>query len=190
MEPYAAFDRAVASTAGIVKQIGPEQLLAQTPCTEWSVRDLLNHVIGTLWLVSTLFADEVPQRASGPGGLPVEDLAGDDPAAAYADAAAAALASAARKGALVASHQTPLGEMPGPFLAGFTTLDVFVHGWDLAKATGQSVDLDRDLAAHLLTFARQAITDETRAPRIGPEVAAPEDAPVVDRLVAYLGRHP
>lgn len=190
MEPYEAFDRAVQSTAGIVKQIEPGQLKAATPCTEWDVRALLNHIIGTLWLSHALFADEQPRRASGPGALPAEDLVGDDPASAYAEAAVAALASASRDGALTGSHQTPLGEMPGPVLAGFTTLDVFVHGWDLAKATGQPTDLDADLAAHVLAFAEQAFTEETRQFNIGPAIPVPEEAPVLDRLVAYLGRQP
>jgi uncharacterized protein (TIGR03086 family) len=87
-------------------------------------------------------------------------------------------------------HVTPLGEMPGPALAGFTTLDILVHGWDLARATGQPSDLDGRLAAHVLGFAEQAITTDTRAPRIGPAVTVAPDAPVTHRLVAFLGRNP
>ena len=190
MELYEAFDRAVQSTAGIVKQIRPDQLTATTPCSEWDVKELLNHIIGTLWLCQALFADEVPSGEEGPKGLPARDLAGDDPSAAYAEAAAAALASAGREGALTSPHQTPLGEMPGPALAGFTTLDVLVHGWDLAKATGQCTDLDPELAEHVFGFAGQAFTEETRQFRIGPAVPIADDASVVDRLVACLGRQP
>jgi hypothetical protein len=46
------------------------------------------------------------------------------------------------------------------------------------------------LASHVLAFARQALTEETRAGRIGPAVAVPADAPVTDRLAAFLGRQP
>jgi len=88
-------------------------------------------------------------------------------------------------------HVTPLGEMPGPGLAGFTTLDILVHGWDLAKATGQPTDLDGRLAAHVLGFAAQALaTPDSRAGRIGPAVPAAANAPVTSRLAAFLGRHP
>ena len=59
-------------------------------------------------------------------------------------------------------HVSPLGQMPGPALAGFTTLDILVHGWDLATATGQPADLDGRLAAHVLGFAEQ--TPITRQP--------------------------
>jgi uncharacterized protein (TIGR03086 family) len=67
---------------------------------------------------------------------------------------------------------------------------VLVHGWDLARATGQEPTLDPDLAEQLLAFARQAINDDMRAPRIGPEVAVAADAPATDRLVAFMGRTP
>src|SRR5262249_9742735 len=80
--------------------------------------------------------------------------------------------------------------MPGPALAGFTTLDILVHGWDLAKATGQPAALDDALAAHALAFAEQAITPDTRAPRIGPALPTAVNAPLTDRLVALLGRRP
>jgi uncharacterized protein (TIGR03086 family) len=190
MELYEAFDRAVASTAGIVKAVRPDQADAPTPCTEWDVRDLLSHIIGTLWLSEALLSDRTPRHPMAPGGLPGTDLAGQDPAAAYAEASAAALTAASAGDTLTRVHTTPLGDMPGPALAGFTTLDIVVHGWDLARATGQPAALDDTLAAHVLAFAEQAITPGFRAPRIGPAVPVAADAPLTDRLVAFLGRQP
>jgi uncharacterized protein (TIGR03086 family) len=164
---------------------------APTPCAQWDVRALLNHVIGTLWLAEGLFSDQPPRYPMAPGGLPPADLAGDDPAAAYAEASAAALAAAASGDALTRVHLTPLGEMPGPALAGFATLDILVHGWDLAKATSQPADLDGRLAAHVLGFAAQSLaTPDSRAGRISPAVPAAADAPITSRLAAFLGRHP
>jgi uncharacterized protein (TIGR03086 family) len=190
MENFEAFDRAVASTAGIVKGVRAGQLADPTPCTEWNVHELLNHLVGALWLGEGLFADREPRHAVGPGGLPPAELLGDDPAAAFAEAAAAALAAAGAGDALTRVHDTPLGAMPGAALAGFTTLDVVVHGWDAAKATGQDTQVDGELAAHVLAFAEQAITDDMRAPRIGPAVPVGANAPVTDRLVAFMGRRP
>jgi uncharacterized protein (TIGR03086 family) len=80
--------------------------------------------------------------------------------------------------------------MPGAVLGGFTTLDIAVHGWDLAKATGQEADLDDGLAAEILGFARQTITEATRGPRIGAEVRIGAGASTTDQLVAFLGRRP
>src|SRR5882672_4123890 len=110
MELFTAFDRAVASTADVVKATDVGQLGVPTPCAEWDVRALLNHVIGTLWLAEGLLADQTPRYPMAPGGLPPADLAGDDPAAAYAEASAAALAAAAAGDALTRVHVTPLGE--------------------------------------------------------------------------------
>jgi uncharacterized protein (TIGR03086 family) len=190
MELFTAFERAIASTAEIVRATPASQMGAPTPCTEWDVRALLSHMIGTLWLAEGLFADTEPRYPMAPGGLPPADLAGNDPAAAYAEASSVALAAAGKGDALTRTHVTPLGEMPGPALAGFTTLDILVHGWDLAKATSQPTDLDGRLAAHVLGFAEHAITPQTRAPRIGPALTAPADAPVTERLAAFLGRQP
>jgi uncharacterized protein (TIGR03086 family) len=190
MELFTAFERAVDSTAEIVKATPADQLGAPTPCTEWDVRGLLSHVIGTLWLAEGLFTDQAPRYPMVPGGLPPADLAGNDPAAAYAEASAAALAAASAGDTLTRVHVTPLGEMPGPALAGWTTLDILVHGWDLARATGQPADLDGRLAGHVLAFAEQALTPQTRAPRIGLALTVAPDAPITDRLVAFLGRQP
>lgn len=189
MELLTAFEGAVASTAEIVKATPASQLDAATPCTEWDVRTLMNHIIGTLWLAEGLFSDQPPRYPMAPGGLPPADLAGDDPAAAYAEAAAAALAAAGAGDALTRVHSTPLGEMPGPGLAGFCTLDMLVHGWDLAVATKQPADLDGRLAAHVLGFAQQALaTPESRSARIGPAIAVQAEASATRQLVAFLGR--
>jgi hypothetical protein len=168
MELLTAFEGAIASTAEIVKSTPACQLDGPTPCAKWDVRALLNHVIGTLWLAQGLLADQAPRYPMAPGALPPGDLAGDDPAAAYAEAAAAAVAAAAAGDALTRVHVTPLGQMP----------------------TGQPADLDGRLAAHVLGFAEQAITPETRAPRIGPALTVAPGAPVTHRLVAFLGRNP
>jgi uncharacterized protein (TIGR03086 family) len=190
VEIFDALDRAVASTSGVVKTVRPDHFRAATPCTEWDVHALLNHLVGTLWLGEALFTDSVPRHPVAPGGLPATDLVGDDPVAAYLAGAAALLAAARAGDTLTRIHTTPFGDMPGPALAGFTTLDILVHGWDLAAATGQPASLDEDLAGHVLAFASQAITDESRGVRIGPAIPVDATAPVTDRLMGFLGRQP
>jgi len=191
MDLFTAFEGAVTSTAEIVKGTEGGLSGAPTPCADWDVRDLLNHIIGTLWLADGLFADREPRYMMVPGGLPSTDLVGDDPVAAYAEASSAALAAAGAGDNLTRVHVTPLGEMPGPVLAGFTTLDILMHGWDLSKATGQPADLDGRLAAHALRFAEQTLaTPESRGSRIAPPVAIDADASVTMRLAAFLGRQP
>ena len=182
---------ACASTDRVVATITPDQFDLSTPCADWNVKQLDNHLIATLHLGRALLSDEMPTVQSGPGQLPVEDLVGDDLIGAYRDGVEV-LVAATTSDAVGRMHVTPLGEMPGVGLAGFTALDVFVHGWDLAKATGQPTTLDGELAELMLGFARQAISDEsgTRAPLIGPEIATASSGDTTTRLVAYLGRQP
>jgi uncharacterized protein (TIGR03086 family) len=184
-----AMQRACTSTERFVAGVTPEHYELTTPCTEWNVRALLNHIVGTLALGQALLSDTPPSVRMGPGELPDGDLVGDDPVKAYRLGVESLLAAAGGD-ALERVHQTPLGDMPGAVLGGFTTLDILVHGWDLAKATGQAATLEPELAEQVLAFARQTITEETRVPRIGPELPVPADAPATDRLVAYLGRTP
>lgn len=184
-----ALQRACASTENFVERVTPAQLTLPTPCTKWDVRALLNHLVGTLSLHDALMGDRTPTVNMPPGGLPDVDLVGDDPLKAYRLGVDAVLAASGGD-ALTRAHQTPLGEMPGPVLTGFTTLDILVHGWDLATATGQDPTLPADLAETVLGFAREAITDQMRAPHIGPAIPVGPNSSATDRLVAFLGRTP
>ena len=101
------------------------------------------------------------------------DLLGDDPAAAYAGSAAAAAAVFRSPGALDAPCAVSYGPVPGSVYAGHRSLDVLVHGWDLAAATGQDDTLDPEL----MEPCRQVIEPQLGAFRsagaLGPEVAVP-----------------
>jgi uncharacterized protein (TIGR03086 family) len=177
------------STERVFEGIREEQLGDPTPCAEWDVRSLMSHVVGTLYLGAALLSDSPPGVQMVPGALPDGDVLGNDPVKAYRMGVEGLLAVAGGD-ALTRTHVTPLGEMPGAVLGGFTTLDILVHGWDLARATGQPSLLPDDIAQDVLGFAQQAITVETRGSRIGPAVAIDAGATTTDRLVAFLGRCP
>jgi uncharacterized protein (TIGR03086 family) len=179
------------ATERVVGDVQPGHQQLPTPCSEWSVHDLANHVIATLELGRALLSDEMPAVQAGPGRLPDVDLVGDDLIGVYRSGSEA-LVAATTPEAVERVHHTPLGEMPGAGLAGFAALDVLVHGWDLAKAIGIDATIDPSLAEPMLAFARQTISDEmgTRAPRIGAEVIVAPDADPTARLVAFLGRTP
>jgi uncharacterized protein (TIGR03086 family) len=181
--------QACAATDATIEHITRGDLDKPTPCADWDVRALLNHVVGTLYLGAALLADTAPTVAMGPGELPATDMLDGDPLKAYRVGVEALLA-AADGGALDRAHATPLGDMPGAVLGGFTTLDIAVHGWDLARATGQEPAVGDTLAETVLAFARQTLTADTRAPRIAPEIPVGADASATDRLVGFLGRQP
>jgi uncharacterized protein (TIGR03086 family) len=174
-----AFD----TTGRIVAGVRPDQLSEPTPCKEWDVRAVLAHATTVLVRFRAVALREpLPE----PTTEQPEDFV-----SAYRAAAESALAAWTSPGALEGTCRMPFGaEWPATTAAGVNATDILVHGWDLAKATGQPADLDGRLAAHVLGFAEQALTPQTRAPRIGPALTVAADASVTDRLVAFLGRQP
>ncbi len=82
------------------------------------------------------------------------------------------------------------GDVPGSAFAGMRFVDLLIHTWDLAKATGQPTALDPDLCETALAMSRARLGATSRQPGgpLGPEVPVPPDAPTCDRLAGYLGR--
>ena len=75
-------------------------------------------------------------------------------------------------------------------MANITLTELVMHGWDLAKATGQQLPADDALMGELLTGMRQSLPAQARQSNFGPELEPPAGAPGIDRLAAFLGRQP
>ena len=73
-------------------------------------------------------------------------------------------------------------------MAGITFAELLVHGWDLARATGQRLDVPDSMAQQALAGAKARMRPEARQSAFGPEQPAPADAPALDQLAAFLGR--
>ena len=182
--------RSIESTKRVLAKVSAEQLDDVTPCASWSVRDLVNHIVGsTNWFAATVESGIAPTLGNDIGG---PDITGGDVMAAYTEGASAALAAFRSPGSMEKSLKLPFGEMPGAAFVMMAANDQFQHGWDLAKATGQSRELDPKLAAELLGFARGTIPDAFRGPDrqapFGPVVEVSETAPASDQLAGFLGR--
>ncbi|MER7846099.1 TIGR03086 family metal-binding protein [Kitasatospora sp. NPDC096077] len=176
-------ERAAATTGVVIAGIGAEQWKLPTPCAEWDVTALVNHLVGGIGRYVGQLTGTDPGKA--PGG----DWLGDDPVAAYRAAAAADLAAWRRPGALDRTLAVAIGELPGEFAATVHLTELAVHGADLAVATGQENLLDPELLAGLLAAIRELGVEPYRVPGVfGPEALVPEDAPVHLRLLAHLGR--
>lgn len=186
MDPIALLAQAGERTGKIVEQISADQLAGSTPCDEWDVRTLLNHVIGGNLMFATL--------ASG-GTLPdmegqeLPDFAGDDPAASYRASFGKALDAWRAPGALDRDVPLPYGPTPAPVALGIHLMETNVHGWDLARATGQEAVIDDEHATATLGLAQQ-IFAHGRLPVFKDEVPVPADAAAGERLVGLLGRQP
>ncbi|HWD02408.1 MAG TPA: TIGR03086 family metal-binding protein [Amycolatopsis sp.] len=174
------FDRAVRET-------GPGDWRRATPCTRWSVRDLVNHLVAEqLWappLLGGATLDDVGDRFDG-------DVLGDDPVAAWETAAAAARESWVAPGVLQHTVHVSFGLIPAEEYGWQMTLDLAVHGWDLATALGKPNPVSSDLAAHLLDVLRPMVDAWQGIGLFDPPVAVGRGASAAARLVALLGRRP
>ncbi|HEX6476700.1 MAG TPA: TIGR03086 family metal-binding protein [Acidimicrobiales bacterium] len=186
MEILEQLEGAFDSTGQVVAGIRPAQLSEPTPCKEWDVRTVLGHTTG----VVTRFG-WTARRETPPDDARTDDVA-DDFSAAYCAAVASTLAAWAAPDALEGTCRLPNGmELPAPVAAGINATDTLVHGWDLARATGQVLILDPALATAALEFCRAAITDDIRkGGAFGAVVPVPDDASPSDQLVGFLGRQP
>jgi uncharacterized protein (TIGR03086 family) len=177
--------RAFASTRGVLVNIKPSQFEDSTPCKSWNVRALINHVVGAPRFAASAIA-------TGEGTVAEQDFTAGDLLSHYDETANGALEAFGSAGALEKTVTLPFAEVPGAFLMMMVSTDQFTHGWDLARATGQSTNLDPDLAAQLLAQVQQSLTDDFRgddgvAP-FGPRLEAPAGACPADQLAAFLGR--
>lgn len=187
--PLDRYDRAVAAGKAVLAGVKPEHLDDSSPCESWKVRELLNHFIGANdWFVTNMGGTpSMPNADAGP------DFGSGDYNLAFAEATANARAVFAADGALDKEIQLPWGPSTGMALLGMACTDVFTHAWDLAKATGQSTDLDPELAEDLLVGCKATIQDAFRGPDssgapFGLEQQAGPEATAADRLAAFLGR--
>jgi uncharacterized protein (TIGR03086 family) len=175
-----SLDHTFQHAGGVIAAVTPEQLDGATPCEEWTVRDLLGHMIGVVGIFGAM--------ASGAPPEPFE--LGPDPSAQFRDLAAGTLAAWGRPGVFDQVLEAGAGAMPGRALANINLLDTATHSWDLARATGQPADLPVDVANAALEASRQVVSPELREGRFGPAVPAPDGAGPTAQLVAYLGRTP
>ncbi|MEN3356045.1 MAG: hypothetical protein V7637_27 [Mycobacteriales bacterium] len=184
MTDSAVFDdlaRASAVMGDLIDGIAADEWSAPTPCTEWSVRDVVSHLVGMNLVFVAMFEDgPMPERGV--------DRLGADPAGAYRRSAAALQAAAARPGVLRRSQATPVGVATGAERLRWRIADLLTHSWDLVQATGVAAKLPDDLVESALTFVRAQLPSQPRAGRFADPRPTPDNAPAIDRLAAFTGR--
>ena len=189
MEPI-DFTPAVTTLRDLVASVSDDQLTAPTPCPDYTVGDLVEH-IGGLAIAFTGAARKQPVPGSEDGGR--GDGSRLEPGwreridRDLADLAEAWRDPAAYDGEAMAGGVT----MPGPIAASVALNEVVVHGWDLATAIGRPFEAaDADVAA-CMAFAEPFSTPETadqRGDAFGPVIPVAEDAPALVRLLGMMGR--
>lgn len=182
----ATYERALRRTGRAVEGVGADQLGDPTPCREWTVRDLLNHIVG-----GNLMFGRIAEGQTVDFDDNKPEVVGDDPAAAYRASCDALLEAWGRPGALDRVYAMPFGDVPGAAVISLHFVDTLVHGWDVAKATGQDDTIEPDLALTALGMVQPVIDDDARqGGDFGPEVVVGPDAPAHHRLMGFLGRTP
>ena len=163
-----------------VSGIREDQWSAATPCADWNVHDLVNHVVGEeLWTVPLVHGStiaEVGDRFDG-------DVLGEDPVRVCHQAAAEAAAAAAEAPPQTKVHLSYGDEDLDEYLRQLAA-DHLVHGWDLAVSTGGDTHLDPELVAEVATWFASREEAYRSAGAIGPHVSASGD-PQTDLLAAF-----
>ena len=179
--------KVVEETGRLVDGVTPDQLGNKTPCVEWTVRDLINHVTGG----ATMFAlcaekGSVPDEEMG--RLMGGDNLGDDFQGAFHAAASKAMAAYQQPGIMEKVVKLPFGEMPAGVALNIAIFDVATHACDLAVATGQPVP-NAEMLATTLQIGRQMVGPELRQPGMfDPEQTPADSAGPADQLLAFAGR--
>lgn len=153
---------------------------APAPVDGWTARDVVQHLVG--WFGGFLSAGGVQ--------LPAGPSAADDPVGAWRHHADAVQALIDERGEEEFTHPY-VGAHPLARAADqFYTSDIFMHSWDLARATGQEPRLDEAFAGQLLGGMQPIEAMLRDSGQYGPAVPVPDDAPVVERLMGFVGRDP
>ncbi len=197
------FANAMATGGDVVARVRPDQLDDPTPCADHDVRTLLGHLVGVLDRVTLMGRGEDPMTSPDV----VRGLADDAWLAAWSDAAGRVVEAWADDAALVRTIRLPWSQESGAVTLASYCNEVVVHTWDLATATGQQPVWDAD-AVETAWKAISGMPGEGRAEMFAafkagmPEpyrsgsdpwvdaVPVPDDAPAIDRLVAWNGRRP
>lgn len=172
----------------MVAAVAPDQWSNQSPCAEWEARDVVGHVVDMHGVMLRPFGRELNASPS------VEH----DPLGAFRSARADVEAVLADPELAAIETDTPMGRVTvQQHIDAVASADMVIHGWDLARATGQDATIDPTEVERLWPEAQQ-LGDDMRTPGAfgsgivvyGPEVRVPVEAPLQDRLLGLLGRDP
>jgi uncharacterized protein (TIGR03086 family) len=166
----------------IISHVRPDQAGLPTPCSDFDVRALVNHIVYDVQTFTAMIS-------GGQRGSPDADLIGDDWLAAYSLSADALLATWRSRGT-GGTLTSRMGELPATWALGQHASDLVVHAWDVARATRNTEELDPELAEAALAWGRQNLKPELRGQAFGPEVPVPDNAPAYERLAGFFGREP
>jgi uncharacterized protein (TIGR03086 family) len=177
--------QALGATRRFVAGVSESEWSDPTPCAAWNVGELLNHVVAGNWWAAELARgatiEEVGSRLDG-------DQLGDDAHDAYDRSAEAAAAAFEAPGVLDAPCAVSYGPVPGLVYAGHRFIDILIHGWDLAVATGQDRALQPDLVDACWAVVEPQADLLRGSGQFGHDVTVSAGGDPQTQLLAALGR--
>lgn len=183
MEPIEQLSYILPKLSATVDRIQTMQMNDPTPCSEFTVHGVLDHMMVGGGTAAYLFRGEDAPELKAPG------VYGWVPAAEFRKVMDDLLAAVKFPDAMERQMTTPFGKMPGETFARLVAFDGLIHGWDLASSTGQRFEVPPAVVSAVDEFARTALTSEMRdGETFKDETTAPEDAGQFERLVAFSGR--
>lgn len=179
------FRRSIDEFGRRVAQIKGDQWHNATPCTEWDVRVLVNHIVNeNRWVPPLLDGktiEEVGDRFDG-------DLLGDDPNQAWKESSEEALDASKRDGAMETTTHLSFGDFPGSDYITQVAVDHIIHSWDLARGIGADDTMDPDLVQFAYDYFLPQADAWRAGGAFGELVDVPESADPQTRLLALTGR--
>ena len=184
-DPRYDFAVVTAAVGELIAGVQDDQITATTPCPEFRVKELLEHIVLAMRRVAALGEGAEFYSINEE---PVDGGWHDQ----YRDAAHDVMTAWTDVAKLDAIYTVPWGDLPGAAILGAYTGELAVHGWDLAQATGQSLEIADEVLEPSLAGAHQSIPVEIRADEMvpfGPVVDIAAEASTLDRLVGWFGRN-
>lgn len=176
LTPLTSANATLAVLQQVLRGIEEDDLTASTPCSEFTVGQLEEHLLGSLRSLTGLAGGALKPASAGV----LESR--------IADAAQQALETWMERG-IEGTVQAGPQELPAMIAASILSVEFLVHAWDFASATGQKVGVSDEVATYVLGLAEQVVTpDQRESAGFHPAIAIAEDAPALDRLVAFTGR--
>lgn len=185
VSPLGLFERAVGEFDSRVKQVKDDQWTDATPCTDWNVHDLVNHIVNEAYWVPPLLAGKTIAEV---GDLFDGDLLGTEPQETWSKASDQELQAVKALGGLDQKVHVSWGAIPAGEYLTQVLMDHLIHAWDLARAIGTDKKLDDELVEYCYDVAKPMEEMLRGSGVYGSNVSVPDDADTQTKLLALVGR--
>jgi uncharacterized protein (TIGR03086 family) len=190
MELHPVMEKAAQAVVEVAGNVKPDQLTAPTPCQDWDVRTLVNHLILWSGFRSELAARKAAAPPDGPMDESMDFTQGGDWAELLASQVGKTVTAWAQPQAWEGNTGLAGGSLPASTIAAMIFGEYVLHGWDLARATGQDLPCDDEVAKAALTYV-EGMAEQARQYHVfGDPVPVPDNATTLDKALALSGRDP